>query len=144
MSHTIEHSPLRFPQTGRVRKSFDDVLYRAVLMEIGAAHALLEWVNAVDDGLDEIQELRHRKAPGQTPGDGSLGHPMSASQSPDTAPVLTQHQTGSDLQDYARVAWKTFSSCYQSYVEISEILDSERNPRDPKIKPAPYSPRSKY
>jgi hypothetical protein len=133
MSHTIEHSPLRFPQTGRARKSCDDVLYRAVLMEIGAAHALLEWVNAVDDGLDEIQELRHRKAPGQTPGDGSLGHPMSAPQTPDTAPALTQHQIGSDLQDYARVAWKTFSSCYQSYVELSEILDSERNPRDPKI-----------
>jgi hypothetical protein len=142
MSHTMEHSPTRFPLTGRVRKSFDDALYRAVLIEIGATYTLVEWVNAVDDGLDEIHELRHRKLPGQTLGEGSLMYPMPESQSPDTAPALTQDQIGSDLQDYARVAWKTFSSCYQSYVELSEILDPDRNPHDPKIKPAPGSPRA--
>lgn len=111
-------------------------------MEIGAAYTLLEWVNAVDEGLDEIHELRHRKLPRQTPGEGSLAHLMPASQSPDAAPAVTQAQAGGDIQDYARVAWKTFSSCYQSYLELNEILDPDRNQREVKIKPNPSSPRA--
>jgi hypothetical protein len=130
MRQSIEQSPPRFALPGRVRKSFDDALYKALLLEIGAAHALLEWANLVDDGLDEIRALRHPKEGQHTP----------AGQSSGTTHVLPSPSAGPELQDYARVARKTLSNCYQSYVELSELLDSDHYPRDVKNKPVDSDP----
>lgn len=141
MGHTIEHSRQRFPLVNRVRQSVDNALLRAVVVEIGAAHALLEWVNSVDEGLDEIQALRHRKSPERASEDSGLSHNLPEPQSSSDIALANRIQaSAAELQEYAKVARKTFQNCYQSYRELSAILDADGNQRQVKKKPSTSSP----
>lgn len=137
MSLIIEQSPRRPAFGERVRNS----LGRAVLLETVAAHALLEWVNFLDEGLDEIQELRHKHLLAQNSEEDYVTHHTPASQLPGSERVGQQIRViGSELQEYAEVVQHTLGNCYQSYRELSEILHAYKNPRDVKSKPSCASP----
>lgn len=130
MSHIIDQSTARF-LPGQVRKSLDHALSRTVLVQMVGVHVLLEWVSSLSEGLDEIQELRHKQRLAQTAEADDFAHRPLGAQTFGSAPLAQQGQvSGGGLEEYARVAGQTLGNCYQSYLELSEILETYRIQRE--------------
>jgi hypothetical protein len=141
MSHIIEKFPRRPALGGRVRNSLEHALSHAVLVETLAAHALLEWVNFLDEGMDEIQEVRHRHLLDRRSEEDCSTQHASAPQLPGTEGAGQQIRfIGWELQEIAHVVQHTLGNCYRSYNELSEILDTYKNPRDARSKLPTASP----